>query len=454
MTKLDVSLVAAATLGLLACSDPAGRPDDGSGDQEETGVTTTASTTAESETSGDSATTLPETDDDDDATATDTDGLRYDLAAVPDAPGCGGGGGDQDSAFSYIWLANSTQGTVSKIDTISTIEEGRYTVTNDASLQPSRTSVNQYGDVAIGHRFYPRATKVAAREENCIDRNNNGIIETSTGPGDIRPFGEDECVLWTIDLPAEANGTRAVAWEGGSIDPETCENTIPNPRLWLGYGSAPLKIYRLDGETGNVLDSTTVASNGFVYGGAVNAEGDFWVSDRAGGTLSRIESDSLAVTIYPVPGSQAYGIGMDENGHPWFATYTSGPGVDQIYRFDPELEQFYPAGGLGGYYRGLNVDREGRVWVAGNSPCRLALFDAGTETVVNDAIPLPGCVDPVGVSVDRDGYVWVVDRGASVAWKVDPTFHLIVGTVNGLVNPYTYSDMTGQGLNLVVNPPG
>jgi hypothetical protein len=24
----------------------------------------------------------------------------------------------------------------------------------------------------------------------------------------------------------------------------------------------------------------------------------------------------------------------------------------------------------------------------------------------------------------------------------------------GAVNPYTYSDMTGQGLNLVVNPPG
>ena len=38
--------------------------------------------------------------------------------------------------------------------------------------------------------------------------------------------------------------------------------------------------------------------------------------------------------------------------------------------------------------------------------------------------------------------------------QVDPNFHIIVGMVTGLVNPYTYSDMTGQGLNLVVNPPG
>jgi streptogramin lyase len=167
-----------------------------------------------------------------------------------------------------------------------------------------------------------------------------------------------------------------------------------------------------------------------------------------------VDSETLAVSTYALPASNAYGIGMDQNGHPWFATYASGPGADFVYRFDPDTATFHSAGGLGGYYRGMNVDREGRVWVAGNSPCRLAQFDLATEMVVNDAIALPGCVDPVGVSVDRDGYVWVVDRGASVAWKVDPTFHIIVGMASGLVNPYTYSDMTGQGLNLVVNPPG
>ncbi len=432
---------------LCACSDPSGRRGDAES-AEETGLSTLETGTSQESADDSNPTTDPGDGDGD-------DGLKFDLAPIPDtAQGCGTGDGGVMSEFSYIWIANSTQGTVSKIDTVSTIEEGRYAVTNDLSMQSSRTSVNQYGDVAIGHRFSPRVTKVAARPENCVDKNQNGMIDTSTGPNDVRPYLEDECVLWSIDLPYQGNGTRAVAWEGGTIDPETCLNTIPNPRLWVGYGGNPLEVYRLEGETGAVLDHVQVASSGFVYGGAVNAEGDFWVSDRAGGTLSRVDAETLEVSVWPVPASQAYGIGMDENGHPWFATYTSGPGADFVYRFDPDVQQFFSAGGTGGYYRGMNIDREGRAWVAGNAPCRLAKFDAGTETLIDDAIPLPGCVDPVGVSVDRDGYVWVVDRGAGLAWKVDPNFHLVVGMVAGLIEPYTYSDMTGQGLNLVVNPPG
>lgn len=430
------------TLAAFAC---------GEGEQSQTSSSDeTGLTTLDSEDGSADATGEPTGDGDGDGEGDDS--LKFDLGAIPD------GAADCDTGisqtFSYIWIANSTQGTVSKIDTVSTIEEGRYTVTPSPAQEPSRTSVNQYGDMAVGHRFAAKVTKIAALPENCVDKNQNGMIDTSTGPNDIRPFGEDECVLWTVDLPAEGNGTRAVAWEGGVIDPSTCTNTIPNPRLWVAYGGNPLKVYRLDGATGEVLDQVQIPSSGYVYGGAVNADGDFWVSDRAGKTLSKVDSETLAVSTYSLPGSNAYGIGMDQNGHPWFATYTSGPGVDFVYRFDPDTATFHSAGGLGGYYRGMNVDREGRAWVAGNAPCRLAAFDVATETEINDAIALPGCVDPVGVSVDRDGYVWVVDRGASVAWKVDPNFHIIVGMVTGLVNPYTYSDMTGQGLNLVVNPPG
>ena len=36
----------------------------------------------------------------------------------------------------------------------------------------------------------------------------------------------------------------------------------------------------------------------------------------------------------------------------------------------------------------------------------------------------------------------------------DDTVLDVVLTVGGLISPYTYSDMTGAGLNLVVNPPG
>jgi hypothetical protein len=94
------------------------------------------------------------------------------------------------------------------------------------------------------------------------------------------------------------------------------------------------------------------------------------------------------------------------------------------------------------------------VWGAGNDPCALVEFDGNTDTLVDDAIALPGCEDPVGVSIDVDGYVWVVDRGAELAYKVDRSTHQVVETVEGLVGPYTYSDMTGAGLKLVLNPAG
>lgn len=386
-------------------------------------------------------------------------GVKFDVPSIPDGgsacPDGGGGGGGGTNTFSNIWVSNAPQGTVSKIDTETAVEVARYRTTTNLANEPSRTSVNQFGDIAAGHRFAARVIKIAAEQEDCVDLNGNGVIDTSSGPADILAWGTDECVLWEADLlPAAGQGSRAVAWEGGTIDPATCENTIPNPRLWVAYGSNPLQVKRLDGATGAVLDETTIASTGFVYGGAVNGDGDFWVSDRSGLTMSRVDGVTLQVDTWAVPGSNAYGMGVDGDGQPWIATYSAGAGADLVYRFDPSTTTWHAAGGISGRYRGLAIDREDRVWVAGNSPCRLAVFDRLTDTVINDAIALPACQDPVGVTIDRDGFVWVVDRGASVAWKVDPVTFAVTATVSGLNGPYTYSDFSGSGLDLVINPPG
>ena len=53
---------------------------------------------------------------------------RFDVAAVDDFPGgdgdCEGGGGGEVE-FSYIWIANSPEGNVSKIDTRTLEQRGR-----------------------------------------------------------------------------------------------------------------------------------------------------------------------------------------------------------------------------------------------------------------------------------------------------------------------------------------
>jgi hypothetical protein len=57
-----------------------------------------------------------------------------------------------------------------------------------------------------------------------------------------------------------------------------------------------------------------------------------------------------------------------------------------------------------------------------------------------------------GISIDFYGYVWVVDMSQS-AFRIDPDDKSVL-SYDGLVGPYTYSDMTGWGLSNVANPPG
>src|SRR5690606_36637833 len=139
-----------------------------------TSAPTTSASASESgtQTDSDAGTTAPTT------TVTTTEAItgtattppKFDLGVQPDAgDGCGGGGGG-NVEFSYIWVANSAQGTISKINTVTMVEEGRYVVRPDSAGNPSRTSVNLAGDVAVANR-YGGVTKVLARTEDCVESN-------------------------------------------------------------------------------------------------------------------------------------------------------------------------------------------------------------------------------------------------------------------------------------------
>src|SRR5690606_41952004 len=93
-----------------------------------------------------------------------------------------------DPEFSYIWIANSVQGTVSKINTFTGVEEGRYRTGPD-DPDPSRTSVNQLGDVAVANRN-GGIVKIAAATDRCVDANGDGATQTSSGHDDIPDWGD------------------------------------------------------------------------------------------------------------------------------------------------------------------------------------------------------------------------------------------------------------------------
>jgi len=354
------------------------------------------------------------------------------------------------STFDFIWIANTSQNTVSKINTMTGIEEGRYLV-GPGQTNASRTSVNQFGDVVVSSRHEGRVTKVAALEVRCQDKNNNGMIETSKD-STFLPWGLDECVNWDTPIPSPSytHGPRATAWEAVKQDEITCE--MPVPRVWIGYKDQANAAHfvRLAGDDGTILDDVVLPnwSTSFSpYGGAVNSEGDFIITGYNNDRVLVIDAETLEITDLGLPpGSAKYGMGVQGNGDIWVGSFS---GTHNLFHYKWDAQEWVGLGSASGSILGVAADKEGRIWGAGTGPCRLVKADAETDSYLETNIALPGCGQPWGVSIDNEGYVWVVDK-ANKAYKVDPDSHNVELIFDKLVNPYTYSDMTGQGLQLVL----
>ncbi len=375
----------------------------------------------------------------------DTAGPFFDVGS-PDVPACGGGGGLD---FSYIWVANSAQGTVSKIDTQTLTELGRYRVRPDSAGNPSRTSVNLVGDVAVANR-YGGIAKLYALEDRCQESNGMPGIQTSTGAADILDWGVEECVAWYT--PITQSQQRPVAWTSGTYDEEQC--AYVDQKIWAtaanGNSAGSVVAMRLDGDTGTIeleVPVPELSSGSFgPYGGAVDANNDFWFHSRDSGTphpLVHVAADGSSYEIIDVPAPvNPYGITIDSSGRVWLAGYQGGIG-----RYDPMLATWQTVAGVTGL--GIQEDAEGRMWMAIYpwTTTGVVAFDVETMAVVQ-TIDMTGIApDSRGVSIDFDGYIWMVDQTDS-AFKIDPD----TGTwerYQGLTGPYTYSDMTGWGLSLV-----
>lgn len=406
------------------------------------GVSATSQSTTSADGSGSS----------DSSAADSTGGIKFDMAPLPDvdAP-CGGKGGAVD--FSYIWIANSDQGTISKIDTQTLIEHGRYRVRPDSAGSPSRTSVNLQGDVAVANRT-GGITKVLADATDCVESNGQPGIQTSSGAADILAWGDEECVAWYT--PMAHTTQRPVAWTAGTYDPATC--SYADPKVWTAGATVgangSVVVTRLNGDTGVVEDVIAVPEllvGGFgPYGGAVDGESNFWFidsgNDRVDAPLVRVDAITLEYEIWTSPAISPYGLAVDTQGRPWIAGFTGG-----VARFDPIGGTFDVNGDTTGL--GMMPDAEGRMWVATHPSAGTGVFALDVDTMAQVAlIDLP-TVLAWGISVDFYGYVWVVDRGASIAYRVDPDDGSFESYA-GLTGAYTYSDMTGWGLNLVTNPEG
>ncbi len=429
------------------------------GETTTTGETTVASDTATTENVSASSTGSPST-----TTTSDSDSdssSDSDSDTTTDKPPCEPGDtqGMGDVEKSYLWVANSDQNSVSKVNTLTLVEEARYRTGPENQIQdPSRTAVSLDGRfIVVNGRQSGRTTMIAANLEDCLDNNNNGMIDTSQNPNNLLPWEQDECVRWSITHPTNGSiggGPRGVTWTPGTFSQDSCQ--FENPKVWVGYlpaGFGIAHMARLNGMTGAVEETVVINNWQFgwtdygPYGAALDKELNVWFTGLRG-ELFRINTANEPATLdrwWGGNGVQAYGMTVDPDGHPWMAG-CSGP----ITTFDPETEQFITVPNTNACYRGIGADKDGHVWAASNGTCGVVQIDHQTNTVVQFHNFQP-CSTPVGISTDLEGFVWMVDEWNG-AWKIDVMNPNAKQFLPIPSQHYTYSDMTGGQLKSVVLP--
>jgi hypothetical protein len=430
---------------LLACGGSKG-DGTGSADGDETSASAdddgTSSASAEGTTSASASASMTNgadsSGDDVNDDFNDDGPVGFDLGGIPDTPPseCGGedggegGGGGAGVELSYIWIANTGQDTISKIDTASMEEEGRY-MAKASNGDPSRTSVNLNGDVAVANRNGGVA-KFWANPDHCQDSNGTPGIQTSEGLNDVLPWDEEDCRAW--DHPMVCSSNRPVAWTRGEWNEGACK--YENEKLWTVCDS---QVMLLNGETGETEQSIALAGGAFVYGGAADAFGNFWGLDTGHGQLFRVDHEDYTVLTFPLPASGSYGITVDKEGRPWVCQ-------QNVARFnlDDSTWSISPQPSNGG---GCMTDGEDIIWHAtnflGGGASNLVGFDIESLELVY-TIPLPQYVH--GISVDFQGKVWGVTFSGNNAYRADPESG-DVEVFDQLIQAYTYSDMTGHALS-------
>ena len=418
----------------------------------------------------------------------------------------------------YLWIANDPQGTVSKIDTRTGQEVARYaTVVLDSRLvnhvgrapeawnsgrnKPSRTAIDFRGDVWVGNRAHndnvngphqPSVTKIYNDIDDCVDRNGNMTIETSTdanGDGRINTnqaavprefYGEnDECIAMTVAVGNDGAIARAVAI--------SAPTSLGHPgNVWVGMYSERA-FYELDGVTGALVQR--VPQNGgfsspnvFPYGAAIDGQGRLWsVSFSQPGTTTVM----IDTTKKPAPHSTftmgglegGYGITVDLAGRIWAAMYDNG----QVKRYTPGANP--PTTGVldvfdvsnNGRTRGVGIDTRGNVWVSVDSGTHRMLRVNADSGAVTGEYPIANGVPndngstgtgPIGIGVDFDGNVWTANRGVDSVTRLhidqntgEPANNPLTGNQMDTFkstgpDPYTYSDFTGLSARIVTNPGG
>ncbi|MBM4319482.1 MAG: hypothetical protein FJ125_05860 [Deltaproteobacteria bacterium] len=393
----------------------------------------------------------------------------------------------EERILNDVWIANTDEGTVSRLDAATGKEIGRYpSVRGRPELRPwnelcdkrerrekgncpSRTAVTMEGDVFVANRaFAGQGSLTKILGAGCPDENGDGFVRTSfdaNGDGRIDLASseeftgqQDECVAFTVPVGPSGGILRALA-----VDPF---DPPGSGSVWVG-AYAESAVYKVDAATGELLARLALPIR--PYGAVMDRNRVLWITALAGEDDALVAVDTAEETVGPsIPirnprscsdhrSKGGYGIAIDGVGRIWLGGWF----CEDALRYDPFNEEWFAVHLQGrGYPRGIVVDSAGTVWVAHShqaySPFalvgRVSSFRAEDGGELKQ-YELEGQGETIGVGIDSAGKVWAVSKASDTATTIDPVTgemqHHPVGR-----GPYTYSDFTGYTLRTFVTPSG
>ncbi len=350
----------------------------------------------------------------------------------------------------FIWIPNSNEGTVSKVDTMTGNELGRYRVSPFPDSSPSRTTVDLQGNCWVANRQTGTVVKIGLYENGgYIDRNLNGIIETSKdlnddgiiSGGELLPWGLDECVLHDIILIPGKEGTYIPGQYTGDYANDSFN---PGPRgiavdaqdsIWVG-SYATMKFYYINGSDGQIIRVVDISSvNHTSYGAIIDENGILWSSGHNGTNVLRLDPKTNSFTKINI-GHFVYGLGIDRSNH----LFVSGWVDSKLTRINTLTGVIEWTKSCPTQSRGITVTDDGDVWIANSLAGTVSRYsnDGFIKATINVGNT------PTGLSMDADGKVWVVNNGDEYIHRIDPATNSIELSkkIHGGFH-YGYSDMTG-----------
>jgi hypothetical protein len=387
------------------------------------------------------------------------------------------------SAFAqsqYIYVANTGENTVSKVDINLNIEVARYATWFPPGANhnpaPSRISRDRLGYVYVLNRFFPQGqsspnahlpvlVKIAPFGGTLGTTTSNGptnvLAMTDTNTNDEIDAGDnkDARILWgkRIGAPTIVGNPG----DEGALGRALCMD--PSGYLWVGLHETK-RYYKVDPATGSPVGAVVSTNNHMPYGCQVDTQGRLWSVDYShsaypGHTLAEIDTGTHQLKAIHDHGPNS--LPPKNYGRNYSLSLFNGceAGPTKVYLsewllgrtyivYDPQTNSFSNPPASVPQFKSIAVavGKNGDIISGEYQNTGRVIKTTPSGTVVWDTNTLPAgpavpMADLHGIIVDENDDVWVVDRAADQLVKYSGgDGHKIGLPVAVGDSPYTYGN--------------